>query len=38
MFTLFEYSLNGQQVVSAIHARDLSKFLAEFPNAIALKR
>ena len=33
MYTLFEYSQNGQQVVSAIHSLDLGKFLKEFPDA-----
>lgn len=32
-YTLFEYSFNGQQVVSAIHIYDLSKFLKEHPDA-----
>jgi hypothetical protein len=33
MYTLFEYNFNGQQVVSAIHALDIRKFLAEHPDA-----
>lgn len=32
-YTLFEYTLNGKQVVSAIHALDISKFLKEYPDA-----
>lgn len=32
-YTLFEYNLNGSQVVSAIHILDLSKFLREHPDA-----
>ena len=32
-YTLFEYNFNGKQVVSAIHWRDVSKFLTEHPEA-----
>lgn len=32
-YTLFEYSFNGQQVVSAIHIYDLGSFLREHPDA-----
>lgn len=32
-YILFEYSLNGSKVVSAIHPLDLSKFLKEHPDA-----
>ena len=37
-YTLMEYTLNGSKVVSAIHAWDLTKFLAEFPDAKPFKR
>ena len=33
MYTLFEYDFNGSQVVSAIHALDIRKFLEEHPDA-----
>jgi hypothetical protein len=32
-YTLFEYEMNGNLVVSAIHILDLSKFLREHPDA-----
>lgn len=32
-YTLFEYNINGNKVVSAIHILDLSKFLREHPEA-----
>jgi mannose-1-phosphate guanylyltransferase len=32
-YTLFEYSFNGEQVVSAIHWRDVGSFLREHPDA-----
>jgi hypothetical protein len=32
-YTLFEYSLNGSLVVSAIHWRDVTSFLKEYPDA-----
>jgi hypothetical protein len=32
-YTLFEYTLNGNKVVSAIHILDLGKFLREHPDA-----
>ncbi len=32
-YTLFEYTLNGNKVVSAIHILDLGKFLREYPDA-----
>lgn len=32
-YTLFTYNLNGQQVTSAIHWMDVSKFLKEHPDA-----
>jgi len=32
-YTLFEYTMNGQQVVSAIHIYDLGSFLREHPEA-----
>jgi hypothetical protein len=32
-YTLFEYTMNGQQVVSAIHVYDLGSFLREHPEA-----
>jgi hypothetical protein len=32
-YTLFDYTFNGNKVTSAIHWRDLSKFLAEYPDA-----
>ena len=38
MFTLMEYTFNGSQVVSAIHALDLTKFLTEHPEAKPFKR
>jgi len=33
-YTLFEYTINGNKVVSAIHILDLSKFLREYPDAV----
>ena len=32
-YTLFEYTLNGSKVVSAIHIYDLGSFLREHPDA-----
>ena len=32
-YTLFEYQMNGKQVVSAIHIYDLGAFLREHPEA-----
>jgi hypothetical protein len=32
-YTLFEYPFNGSLVVSAIHWRDIAKFLSENPEA-----
>jgi len=32
-YTLFIYTLNGKQVISAIHQLDVFKFLAEHPDA-----
>lgn len=32
-YTLFTYEMNGSQVVSAIHAYDISSFLREHPDA-----
>jgi hypothetical protein len=32
-YTLFEYSMNGNLVVSAIHYYDIFTFLAEHPDA-----
>ena len=32
-YTLFEYQMNGNLVVSAIHALDIRKFLSEHPEA-----
>lgn len=37
-YTLVEYTFDGQRVVSAIHALDLWKFLAEHPDARIIKR
>lgn len=37
-YTLVEYTLNGQRVVSAIHALDLIKFLLENKDATIIKR
>ncbi len=37
-YTLYTYSFNGQQVVSAIHIYDLGKFLREHPDAKVLKK
>jgi hypothetical protein len=37
-YTLMEYTFNGSKVVSAIHALDLTKFMAEFPDAKPFKR
>jgi hypothetical protein len=33
-YTLFEYTLNGSLVVSAIHWRDIAKFRSEHPDAV----
>jgi hypothetical protein len=32
-YTLYTYTFNGQQVVSAIHWRDVGSFLREHPDA-----
>jgi hypothetical protein len=32
-YTLFTYTSNGKEVVSAIHALDVRKFLADYPDA-----
>jgi hypothetical protein len=37
-YTLYTYSFNGQQVVSAIHIYDLGKFLREHPDAKVFKK
>lgn len=37
-YTLFIYTLNGEQVISAIHQLDIFKFLAENPDAKVYKR
>jgi len=37
-YTLMTYTFNGSEVVSAIHWRDFSKFLAEHPEAKPFKR
>jgi hypothetical protein len=37
-YTLYSYNFNGSEVVSAIHAYDLSKFLTEHPDAKPFKR
>jgi len=36
-YTLFEYSLNGSKVVSAIYFLDVAKFLREHPDATPKK-
>lgn len=37
-FTLMTYNFNDTEVVSAIHWRDISKFLIEHPEAKPFKR
>ena len=37
-YTLYEYTLNGKTVVSAIHWRDGAKFRQEHPDAKPVKR
>jgi hypothetical protein len=37
-YTLVEYNFGGKRVVSAIHYRDLWKFLAENKDSVILKR
>lgn len=37
-YTLYEYSLNGQTVVSAIHWRDGAKFREEHPEAKPIRQ
>lgn len=37
-YTLFTYNYNGNEVVSAIHWRDISTFLAEYPDAKVFTR
>jgi hypothetical protein len=36
-YTLYTYNFNGQQVTSAIHWRDIAKFLGEHPDAVVRK-
>ena len=36
-YTLFTYTSNGKEVVSAIHALDVRKFLADYPDAKPLR-
>ena len=38
MFTLMEYTIDGQKVCSAVHYSDLRKFLAQYPDAKQYKR
>ncbi len=37
-YTLVEYTLAGQRVVSAIHHLDFWKFMAEHKDAIVIKK
>jgi hypothetical protein len=37
-YTLMAFDLNGVQTVSAIHAWDMAKFVAEHPDAVIFKR
>ena len=35
-YTLYKYTMNGKEIVSAIHWRDGASFRAEFPDAVAI--
>jgi hypothetical protein len=36
-YTLYTYTINGQQVVSAIHWRDARQFRLDHPDAVVKK-
>jgi hypothetical protein len=36
-YTLYQYTVNGKETVSAIHWRDGATFRAEHPDAIAIR-